>query len=119
MKTTFAESGESSADIFEQKHTPPHNDVPADDELALNVRRAFIFFHLTGSVLMYSASILSFSSEPGLSEAFIALYSFLFTTVIAAFEISRLYDMIHLEAMFADNFGFLYSPKIKANYIQV
>lgn len=96
---------------------PLSREQAREEERALNVRRGFTFLHLCGSVLMYTGAILSFAAEPGVSEAFIALYSFLFTTLIAAFELSRVYEMVHLEAQFSENFGFLYNHQIKGMYL--
>ena len=87
MKTT-SESGESSADIFEQKHT--HRITTFRRTMNwLSMRRASYFSSYRKRADV-SASISPFSSEPA-SRLHYALQ--LFTTVIAA-SVSRLYDMI-------------------------
>mmetsp|Transcript_46645 Transcript_46645/g.59915 ORF Transcript_46645/g.59915 Transcript_46645/m.59915 type:complete len:131 (-) Transcript_46645:72-464(-) len=66
---------------------------------------------------MYTSAVVSFARAPGFGEFFIAAYTSLFATILAAFELSKAYEMESIQEMFCDNFGFLYHPTYKGIYL--
>ena len=95
----------------------PKKPLSNEEELAIFVERAFTFVHLTGCFLMYCSMMVNFAENPGISEACIVIYACIFTTILSLHELSIIYEMYDLMAIFLENMGFLYNHTLKGYYI--
>jgi hypothetical protein len=64
-----------------------------DDFHRLLATRGFRFLHIASASLMYAACIVSFMRAPGFGEFFIAIYTSLFASILAGYELSRAYEV--------------------------
>lgn len=81
------------------------------------VTRGFTCLHLASAALMYASAIVGFMTSPGFSEFFITLYASLFATILAAFELSQIYELALVELEMRTDFGFLYNHTYKGVFI--
>lgn len=81
------------------------------------VTRGFTCLHLASAALMYASAIVGFMSSPGFSEFFIFVYASLFATILAAYELSHIYELTLLELEMRANFGFMYNHTFKGIFI--
>jgi hypothetical protein len=75
-----------------RKYSTMQADEKEDFHRILTIR-GFAFMHIASASLMYAACIVSFMRSPGFGEFFIAIYTSLFATILAAYELSRAYQV--------------------------